>query len=1478
MTNGTDLTAAPDTEYEFFPIVRRGFRPASDRTFESGGASLDGRTAFGVSLDVEGRTKEGGEWEAADSQDGVEQPSVDLRLYGPGDVSGIDDRQIVRVEPEPDTTVFPPNYFPLVEFARPDLPWLFSPERANQSKAARNRPWCCLAVVESDSDEVAFEPAGTRPLPAVTAPVAQLPPIAECWAWAHVQVVGSLSDSQLEPAFTGESSQSVARLLCPRNLDPNTRYRACIVPTFEPGRRVGLGKDPFESDSDTPSVGPAWPTRQAASDGQTVTLPVYHQWEFTTGDEGDFESLARKLTPRELDDYGVGARTVNLSDPGPVDMEEGSGLTREIGGALQSPGLSPDPYPETAGNEDRRKRLQLRQLLNDPGSAGEDSDIPVVGPPIYGRWYLPGDAGWTLSDQRVPQPPDVPGDGPYFESWFHELNVDPLHRMPAGFGTEVIQENQEDLMEVAWTQFGDLELANERIGRAQLGDVVGQNATDRFEGLGDDVVGFGSRVRDIEELEREIGAAGRLRDEGVLDRDPLSDPTGPAGGGVVDDGAVDPERFDAGTDGVGGDPGARFTTGVGGTDITGQVRELQGEATVSGDLLESSGAGDGRGLTDGGAVTTDETAAARLVAVSSPAFRSVTRRGGSLSRALDREEGGEQLFSDRFRSGPRPDPRTTLGSRFARVSDALPRVESVDGAGSAGVGTGASSGEDPGARQSTGVTGTGSAADLPDWRLGPDGQPLSLGEAVRHLDDDRTVIPKALLQVESARDHCEAARDELGRLDDRLREAADAEGEEPTQASSGTEGDADTSSDEGAEPPSEESDEAEQRSLQSLVTEEPTVADYAEAIERNTFDTLGRQLSKLVAVDPEAVDPAFTARRKNELLAELGAANSRLVETVEAVSEEVRAQQGGDEDATGEAESDTAAGGPERDTPTTADRTDWTATLRGQLTEATGAIVDMEATLDEIENYIQGAAPTQPMSAKIQTPEVGEPARQVEPMPSPAIAEPTQIRTPSVDGEVAAMRTQLLSGSEQVPGLLDASGWTKQRASWEIHPGILGREVELGPIMAAPEFDRPTYKPLKELDEEYLLPGVSEIPKNTIGALETNQEFIESYLCGLNHEFARELLWRRYPTDRRATYFQQFWDYTTGNERADVRKLHEWQRSGLGENAPGDSAGDPENLVVLIIRGALLRAYPNTRVYAVKAVKEDTDDSAATNWDRVPLLEKRRQQALSERRSGEPVETFRAYSEAQLEQWEPREPIFRGKLDPDITFLGFDLGSGAAEGETIEETDDETELGWFFVLEEPVGETRFGLDVASPGDFASAKTGREPYGMPYGISHGPESNGDRSVKRMDAEAYNGDSEAGWNGLSWGHLVGDESALDAKTHVRVGEDRPAGGKDPAWAVEENARWTMNDAEQGSEGRDTNADAPPTEQWQADDAAMWGRNSAHMARVTLQLPVRVCIHADDMMPDLSDPELVAAEPVLVSDLTLADGEESAGGDRS
>ena len=54
-------------------------------------------------------------------------------MHGPGDVLGLDPRQIIRTEPTAGTTDFEPNYFAHLELAEAALPWLFTPAAPNRS-------------------------------------------------------------------------------------------------------------------------------------------------------------------------------------------------------------------------------------------------------------------------------------------------------------------------------------------------------------------------------------------------------------------------------------------------------------------------------------------------------------------------------------------------------------------------------------------------------------------------------------------------------------------------------------------------------------------------------------------------------------------------------------------------------------------------------------------------------------------------------------------------------------------------------------------------------------------------------------------------------------------------------------------------------------------------------------------------------------------------------------------------------------------------------------------------------------------------------------------------------------------------------------------------------------------------------------------------------------------------------------------------
>jgi hypothetical protein len=378
-------------------------------------------------------------------------PARDVRLYGPADVTAIDPRQIVRVQPRHLTTNFESNFFPLIEFDRPDFPWLFTPAKPGEGE--RLRPWMCLVVVRK-RPSVTLGSTETSPLPVLefTSPVAEdLPDLDESWAWAHAQVVGSATDTvpTLKGAIENAPARTVSRLVCPRRLDPDVAYIACVVPAFDVGRKAALGFPITEGELTT--LEPAWRLDQSTAPFQ---LPVFYSWEFTTGPEGDFESLVRDLKPRPLPEK-VGTRPLDLTRPG---------FSLPSGGVIPMKGILKPPEPVTAQPQPPPQTLQgkLADILNAPANAlnAPAAQDPIVAPPIYGSTYPP--------KERV----EVAATPPH---WVNDLNLDPRDRIAASLGVRIVQEDQEHLMASAWQQVDAIEKENEKRRRRQLAATTRQS-------------------------------------------------------------------------------------------------------------------------------------------------------------------------------------------------------------------------------------------------------------------------------------------------------------------------------------------------------------------------------------------------------------------------------------------------------------------------------------------------------------------------------------------------------------------------------------------------------------------------------------------------------------------------------------------------------------------------------------------------------------------------------------------------------------------------------------------------------------------------------------------------------------------------------------------------------------------------------------------------------------------------------------------
>lgn len=227
---------------------------------------------------------------------------------------------------------------------------------------------------------------------------------------------------------------------------------------------------------------------------------------------------------------------------------------------------------------------------------------------------------------------------------------------------------------------------------------------------------------------------------------------------------------------------------------------------------------------------------------------------------------------------------------------------------------------------------------------------------------------------------------------------------------------------------------------------------------------------------------------------------------------------------------------------------------------------------------------------------------------------------------------------------------------------------------------------MADISPDFLMPGIGKLEQNGAYMLNMNQEIVEAYLAGANYEMNRELLWREYPTDQRGTPLRHFWGtknvgattfIDSDEKNMDINKIHTWKTSGvinnLGVNSSRKSAANTplssSNMVVLAIRGELLKKFPNTNIYMQKAtwnVLNGNGDITST------LL------AAGKPRNLAPVSTTTI-----------KRPLFFSQINPDLYFVGFEVSASEAKGSS---TPNTTNPGWFVCFEERAGEIVFGAD------------------------------------------------------------------------------------------------------------------------------------------------------------------------------------------
>lgn len=449
--------------YSFLPYIRTGLSNYLTATDLPDGTSPTERSNFTLNIGVEGQRVSGGTQNSTISKE--------FALKGPGDVIGINKEEIIKVSPTDWVTNFEPNYLPFIEFYDEDFCWRYTPAKfrkdgSQEDYAYRLRPWVTLVVLMDDEFELLTTPQGKPYIKIKKAAGEIFPSQDSLWAWAHVHVNENLAtgddaigntDAAIAQAVNKlkntvlkrNPEKVISRLVSPRRLLPNKGYTAFLIPTFETGRRTGMGLEPFSGTSVQEQQG-AWDIDTPID----TEFPVYHQWYFKTGDSGDFETLVRLVKPRVLG-QDVGKREVDLQKSNNPRLEsvtppEPTIHMRGIAEPLNASDV--EEWDLTDANPYTEK---LRELINEPTKVLDQEGIadPIIAPPIYGRWHAAQDEVDEVTSEA---------------NWMQEANLDPRYRIFAGAGTETIRRNQEDYMNIAWEQVGEVMEANRKLNQLRL--------------------------------------------------------------------------------------------------------------------------------------------------------------------------------------------------------------------------------------------------------------------------------------------------------------------------------------------------------------------------------------------------------------------------------------------------------------------------------------------------------------------------------------------------------------------------------------------------------------------------------------------------------------------------------------------------------------------------------------------------------------------------------------------------------------------------------------------------------------------------------------------------------------------------------------------------------------------------------------------------------------------------------------------------
>jgi hypothetical protein len=254
--------------YTFLPFLRRGIVGLTNTN-----VSLD-RLNVPLSLQVKVENE-------------TQPPPVELQvqLYGPADITGINNQAIIRTVPRAGVNDFEANFLAAIEFYDEDFLWRYSPVMPEQG--GKLNPWLWLIVLTENEFERIM--GGKKSLPIIDilpeAMQSAFPTPETIASWAHVHLNFELKETtakdlgaSIQQKLDENPNLGCSRLVCPRRLSPNTRYRGFVIPSFEKGRLAGLGRSEAEI-ANIPNLQPAW--SNTTENLNTNQFPVYFEWPFS---------------------------------------------------------------------------------------------------------------------------------------------------------------------------------------------------------------------------------------------------------------------------------------------------------------------------------------------------------------------------------------------------------------------------------------------------------------------------------------------------------------------------------------------------------------------------------------------------------------------------------------------------------------------------------------------------------------------------------------------------------------------------------------------------------------------------------------------------------------------------------------------------------------------------------------------------------------------------------------------------------------------------------------------------------------------------------------------------------------------------------------------------------------------------------------------------------------------------------------------